>query len=285
MRPRADLFFGSMLGVHPSASAVGGRIFVRRPPGKDRPGDSPHGQWKLLWDFETLELLCLMEDSSLHPYMVGAHVGVGIKWLARPDAHALAILGSGEMARGCIRAIKAVRNIEDVRVYSPNPEHRRAFATDASETFGFPVAAVDSGEEAVREADIVLCATSTTTAVYSFDWLTPGTHVTSIGEREIDEASFLNGRIIPSTMEALPGRVPPSEPFQSLYDRGLIPPENLPGDLTQIITGQIVGRRGPEDITIAMSSAPGYQHAAAARWVYEEARKQSLGHEWAVEST
>jgi ornithine cyclodeaminase/alanine dehydrogenase-like protein (mu-crystallin family) len=184
------------------------------------------------------------------------------------------------MARGSRRAILAIREITAARVYSPNPEHRRAFAGAQTDETGIPVVAVDSGEEAARGADIVLCATNTATAVLSYEWLRPGVHVTSIGERELDEATLLHGRIIPATMEALPGRIPPLEPFQTLYDRGRISPTNLPGDLTQVISGQCIGRASDDDLTIAFSSAPGYQHAAAARWVYDEARALGLGTEW-----
>src|SRR5438445_409894 len=84
------------------------------------------------------------------------------------------------MARGCLRAICTVRELRAARVYSPNPDHRRAFARSATETMGLEARAVDSAEEAVRGADIVLCATDTATAVYSYQWLSPGAHVTSI---------------------------------------------------------------------------------------------------------
>ncbi len=279
-RPEADVFVGNMMGIHPGASAIGGRFFASRPAGKQRPGDGHHGQWKLLWDLETVDLLCLMEDVSLHPYMVGAHVGVGIKWLARADSRTVGILGSGRMAMGCLQAICAVRDIADARVYSPTAAHRQACAADATDRFGIPVHAVDSAEEAVRDADIVLCAASTTTPVYAFEWLKRGAHVTSVGEYELDEASLLRGRIVPSTMDGLLRRTPAHQPFQSLYDRGLIRPDQLSADLTQIITGQHPGRMTPDEITIAIASAPGYQHAAAARWVYDEARRLGLGTDW-----
>jgi alanine dehydrogenase len=184
------------------------------------------------------------------------------------------------MAAGCVQAISGVRDITGARVFSPTPAHREIFAAEASDRFGFPVRAVDSAEAAVRDADIVLCAASTLTAVYAFEWLKSGTHVTSVGEREVDEASLLHGRIVPSTMDGLLRRIPPHQPFQSLFDRGLIPPANLSSDLTQIVIGDRPGRTDPEEITIALASAPGYQHAAAARWVYEEARRQGLGTDW-----
>jgi ornithine cyclodeaminase/alanine dehydrogenase-like protein (mu-crystallin family) len=279
-RPLAEAFIGNMLGIHPGASAIGGRFFASRPAGRVRPGDGGHGQWKLLWDLETLDLLCLMEDVSLHPQMVGAHVGVGIRWLARPDSRQVGILGSGRMAMGCLQAVCAVREIANARVYSPTPAHREAFAAEASDRFEVPVRAVAAAETAVRDADIVLCAASTLTALYSFDWLKLGAHVTSVGEHELDEASLLRGRIVPSTMDGLLRRFPPHQPFQSLYDRGLIPAENLSADLTQIVVGERPGRTRADEITIAIASAPGYQHAAAARWVYEEARRQRLGTEW-----
>src|SRR5205823_15028603 len=96
----------------------------------------------LLFDFRTLDLVCLMEDVSVRPYLVGAHVGVATRWLAREDAQMVGVMGSGQMACGSLRAICAVRPIMEARVYSPNPEHRRAFAEVAAPGDGIRVAAV-----------------------------------------------------------------------------------------------------------------------------------------------
>jgi ornithine cyclodeaminase/alanine dehydrogenase-like protein (mu-crystallin family) len=295
--PQSEARFGSQLslqanmGIVPSARAIGGRIFTTGPGRAPAAGERParrHGAWKLLWDFESQDLLCLMEDSSVHPYLVGAHVGVATRWLARDDARTVAVIGTGRMARGTLRAMCAVRKVTLARVYSPTPEHRRAFAEEATRAFGIEAVAVDSAEEAVRGADIVSCATNTfirsREPVFAADWLSPGAFVSSIAAQELEEATLLRARVIPAHHATVLESRPPFEPFVSLARRGAIPAAQLPGDLSQVVLGQIPARLNPDDITVYVGPSLGYQHAALVRWVYTEAHRQGIGHEWDPES-
>ncbi|MBV8087714.1 MAG: NAD(P)-binding domain-containing protein, partial [Chloroflexi bacterium] len=158
----AELSLNSIFGVVPELNAIGGRIHTISP-GRNRAGrggPTAGRAWKLLFAYDTLALTCLMEDQWIHDAAVGAHVGAATRVLAQPDASVVAAIGSGTMARGCLRAVAAVRQLREVRAFSPNPEHRALFADEMATTIGVPVRAVDSAEEAVRGADIVNCATN-----------------------------------------------------------------------------------------------------------------------------
>ena len=291
--PQSEARFGSQLslqanmGIVPSARAIGGRIFTTGPGRAPAEGERParrHAAWKLLWDFDTQDLLCMMEDATVHPYLVGAHVGVATRWLARADARTVAVIGSGRMALGTLRAVCAVRPVTQARIYSPTPEHRRALAEDATRSFGIDAVAVDNAEQAVRGADIVNCATNTfirsREPVFAADWLSPGAHVNSIAPMELEEATLLRGRVIPSQYEAVLESRPSFEPFVSMAKRGAISADHLPGDLSQVVVGEIPARTSTEDITVYVGPSLGYQHAAMVRWVYTEARRKGLGFEW-----
>src|SRR5919202_925097 len=113
----------------------------------------------------------------------GALGGVAIKHMARPDASRAAILGSGRQARTHLEAAAAVRHFASVKVYSPNATHREAFASEMRDTLDLHVAPVASAQEAVADADVIICVTKSTTPVFDPRWLKPGAHVNTVGPR------------------------------------------------------------------------------------------------------
>ena len=74
-----------------------------------------------------------------------------------------------------------MRHFTSVRVYSPNATHREAFAREMRETLDLNVAPVVSAQEAVADADVVICVTASTTPVFDPNWLKPGAHVNTVG--------------------------------------------------------------------------------------------------------
>src|ERR1700684_3280622 len=108
----------------------------------------------MLYDAKTAEPLALMEAGNLGQIRTGAASGYATDLLANPQADTLAVIGSGFQARTQVAAIRAVRPIKTVRVWSRDEEKRRRFAEECS------AVAVDSAEEAVRGAHIVVTATN-----------------------------------------------------------------------------------------------------------------------------
>lgn len=132
--------------------------------------------------------LALIQDGYLQHQRVGGAAGIGADLLARPDATTLGLLGSGGMARTYLEAIAAVRRVERVRVHSPTPAHRDAFAATAAADLGIDVVAVADPESAVRDADIVATATDAMGPTFDPAWLAPGAHVTCVTRRELSDA-------------------------------------------------------------------------------------------------
>src|SRR6267378_456790 len=109
----------------------------------------------LLFEADTGRLSALMDGATITAIRTAAVSGVATDLLARKDATELAILGAGVQARTHIDAIAAVRPLRRVRIWSRNPEHAAALASELRPRFKFPIEAVASAEAAVREADIV----------------------------------------------------------------------------------------------------------------------------------
>ena len=106
-----------------------------------------------------------MEANHLGQIRTGAASGYATDLLANPEAETLGVIGSGFQARTQIEAIRAVRPIKTVRVWSRNEEKRRKFAEECS------AEAVDSAEEAVRGAQIVVTATNSAEPVLEDGWI------------------------------------------------------------------------------------------------------------------
>jgi ornithine cyclodeaminase len=150
------------------------------------PGNAGRGlptvQAVVVWfDAKTGRPVALIDGATLTAMRTGAASGVATRLLARPDARTLAMIGAGGQAEWQVRAILAARSMERVLVHARTPDARETFASRMAETTGIEVRAVATAEEAVREADVVACATTSSTPVFEATWLRPGTHVNGVG--------------------------------------------------------------------------------------------------------
>jgi ornithine cyclodeaminase/alanine dehydrogenase-like protein (mu-crystallin family) len=129
------------------------------------------------------EPLALMNDGYLQHMRVGACAGRD-KILARQDSTVLAMIGSGGMARTYAEAIKQVRPIEVMRVFSPTKANREAFAAEMTEKLDIEVIAFDSPEKALKGADIVSLTTDSLVPVIKAELLEPGMHINNVRNNE-----------------------------------------------------------------------------------------------------
>jgi ornithine cyclodeaminase len=150
------------------------------------PGNAERGLPTLhaivVWlDAATGEPLALLDGSTITAMRTGAASGVATRLLARPDSETLAVIGAGGQAEWQVRAVLAARPIRRVLVHARSAEARVAFAERMTAAVGIPVEPAASAEAAVREADVVCCATTSSEPVFEAAWLRPGTHVNGIG--------------------------------------------------------------------------------------------------------
>ena len=135
------------------------------------------------------------DDGSLLGVIVGAELGarrtgalgaVSVDALARPDAGNLAIIGSGTQAWTQRWAVTAVRTIKSVRIFSPNPDHRRQLAERARTELDLNAAQVNSSREALSDADVIILATGSRVPVIDASDVEPGAHVVTVGPKFAD---------------------------------------------------------------------------------------------------
>src|SRR5581483_2024115 len=227
-----------------------------------------------LFDSNMGEYLAIMEADRLGQMRTGEASGVATKYLARPDAKILGMLGCGWQAESQLEAVCAVRPIERVFCYAREELHRNAFAEKMSERVGIPVRAAASAEEAVREADIVNAITTASSPVLHGEWLKTGAHVNAAGvnwaqRREVDSETLRRAdAIFADSVE------------QAHWEAGdlLIPIlEGVIGwqqvqELGLLVAGRTQGRTHADAITFFKSQGIALEDVAVGSLVYERAR-------------
>ncbi len=237
-----------------------------------------------LYRSKTGELLALIEADFLGQMRTGAASGVATKFMAREDARVAGVVGTGSQARTQLEAAAAVRKLDKARAFGRDPERRVRFAREMSEKLSLRVEPVPCAEEAVREADIVITATTSSHPVVHGAWLAPGAHLNAIGanfphKRELDDAAVHRAGII-----AVDSRQ------QSMYEAGDLIQAlgDDPGrwtvvrELGEIIVGGAKGRTDARQITLFKSSGIAIWDVAVGVKVFELALQRGLGEKLSI---
>ncbi|MCL7418210.1 MAG: ornithine cyclodeaminase family protein [Halalkalicoccus sp.] len=234
-----------------------------------------------LFDSESGEPLAVLDGAYLNPFKTGATGAVGVDALAREDASTLGLIGSGTQARGQLRAVATVRDLDSVRVYSTTRENREEFAREMDEELGIDVEAVESSADALEGADIVITATNASEPVFDGEHLDPGTHVTAMGrydaeKHELDATTVSRAKYV-LDLGARADRDAGS--LLAAIEDGAIGPDHVHGELGEVLVGDVPGRESDEEITVFDSGGTGIETVAAAHMLYERAREAGLGTE------
>ena len=227
----------------------------------------------LLYRAADAQPLAILEANHLGQIRTGAVSGLATKFMAREDAATLAIIGSGFQARTQLEAMLAVRQISDVRVWSRNPAKRDAFAAETN------THAVETAEEAVRGAQIVVTATYAKDPVLSAEWIAPGTHINAMGSNQANRREIppeLVHRADSIAVDSIEqARMESGDLLMALDDDGWSSPRIV--ELKDVVTGRVQARTAPEQITLFKSNGLAVEDVIAAAFVYERARAAGIG--------
>lgn len=264
--------------VH-STGALGAKTVAAFKKNRERQLPTLFGTVMLL-DDETGQPLAIMDGADLTSVRTGAASGVASRHLARPDAHLLGVLGSGEQAVTQIVAICAVRPIEEVRVYSPHLEQKKElFLRRVGGLVAARIQAVATAEAAVRDCDIVAVATNAERPVFDGAWLSPGTHINGVGShspqaRELDTTTVRRSRIVCDAVDAC---LVEAGDLMLPIANGDLSREEIHGSLGEVVCGEKKGRTDDEEITLFKSVGLAFQDISMAWHVYERATRQGVG--------
>jgi ornithine cyclodeaminase/alanine dehydrogenase-like protein (mu-crystallin family) len=269
---RERCFFGLMPALDNDASVLGAKLVTVVPDNTAKGLDS-HQAVIVLFDPASGAVLAVTDGRYITEARTAAVSAVSVRYMARRDASVLAILGSGVQARSHLEALPLVREFRQIRAWSPNPERLREFVA------GRGVTACDSAEHAVRDADVVVLATSSVTPVIRDAWVAPGAHVIAVGacrsnHRETDP------RLVARALVVVDSRAAALEEAGDILlaiEDGFIGPGHLHAELGEVASGAKSGRQHAAQVTLFKSLGLAIEDVVSADLAYRRALAAGRG--------
>lgn len=234
-----------------------------------------HQSLMLLFAPDTGTPLALVAANAITSLRTGAAGGVAARHLAREEASVVGVIGAGDQARMQVAALRQVRPIRQVRVWSSRPERAAACAREWSEV-GLDARVETAARAAVEGADIVVTTTPSREPLVGSEWVAPGTHVNAFGadaagKQELDVALLLRAKYVADkTVQCA-----------ALGELQHAPAHGSAGvavyaELGEICAGLKPGRTSATELTLFDSTGCSFQDLVVAGYVLRVARERGL---------
>jgi len=270
--PDSSGLLGLMPGYLGEPKSFGLKVVSVMPGNHGTPYDSHQGV-VMLFGLEHGEPLAIVDATAITAIRTAAASGAATDALAKSDAGDLAIIGSGAQARTHLEAMRAVRKLRRVRVWSRSRPNAERFARETD------VEVSASPEEAVRGADLICTTTASKDPVLQGAWVAPGAHVNAVGacfpaSRELDADLVKRSRFYTDCRESC---VNESGDFLIARKEGAIGDAHLLGELGEVLIGKVAGRTSPQDITVYESLGIALEDLASAHFIHRRAIETGAG--------
>ena len=277
MRIKQDETSPSWMTLMPSMRTEGTRRWALKQmvvcPANRKTGGDPLQGSVILQDGDNGRILAIADAPTLTEIRTAAVSGLATKVLANKDAKTVAIIGVGIQARAHVAAMKAVLPHATIRAWGRNAVKTRQFA-DAN---GVEIA--DSLEAAVREADVVCTATSTTDPIIRSEWIRPGCHLNAVGSSRSTHVELFPETVAAASLfvDRREAALKESGDILNAIKAGLIAPTHIQAELGEVLAGRHPGRRSAEEFTLYKSLGLGTQDLAAIEAAMHAARNKGCG--------
>jgi ornithine cyclodeaminase/alanine dehydrogenase len=238
----------------------------------------------LVQDQKTGQVQAIMDGGYLTAVRTGAVTGVATKHMARKGAKVAGLVGTGVQGRTQALGMLASHKFETLFAYSIDPDDKKkTFAEGIKRDAGTEVRWAKSVEEVVREADVVALATTASKPIVEGRWWKDGAHINSIGShapgvRELDTATIVRAKVVCDQRAAC---LAEAGDLQIPIEEKVWSPEKIRGDLGDVINGKIKGRQSDSELTLFKSVGLAIQDISCAALVYEQAKAQGVGQQFA----
>lgn len=273
-------YYGLMPAFIPSPGSMGAKIVTVFGENHQK-GLPSHLATILLFDPDTGSLIAMMDGRYITEARTAAVSAVSARFLARPQASTLALIGSGVQARSHLEALQHVRQLKEVRVWSPRPHSREQFIAEMSPHFSVAIHDAPSAQAAVEGADLIVVATASKTPVVESEWVAGGAHVMCVGacrpdQREMAPALVKRARLyVDSRAAAL---VESGDVVMNISE-GLFDASHVRGEIGELVLGRVAGRASDGDVTIFKSLGMAVEDVVAADLVFRRASETGAGTE------
>jgi len=233
----------------------------------------------LLFDGDNGYPLALMDSIEITAQRTGAATAVAARHLARASSSVVTIFGCGIQGRAQLGALKHVfPSIELVHAFDLDRQRAAAYAAEMEADMGVPVVAGAGLEEATARSDIIVTCTPSRQYYLCKHHVGPGTFIAAVGadspdKQELEPSLMIGNKVVVDIYEqcAKVGEV------HHALELGLIRPEDVHGELGEVIVGRLPGRTSAQEIIIFDATGTALQDVAAAAVVYERALGDGVG--------
>ena len=243
--------------------------------GKGSGGDRNSTRYIVLSDPATSLPLAIIDEHTSFSMRTSAAVCVAAKYLAKPDAKVLGIIGVGNVGQTALIGLSQLFNLEQIKVTSQRAASRVAFAKDKSAALGLSIKAVDTYEEVCRGADIIISATPSTEPFIQYEWVKDGAFVGVMGHEEATHNLFEKcDRLFvdynPETEKHAPH-------IQHAIDVGGLSRDKPIGQIWEVVSGKLPGRSNPREKVVVATVGLTTQDTAIAYALYLQAKDEGRG--------
>jgi len=276
----AKSFFGVMPAYVPSQQALGTKLVTVFGSNLAR-GLPSHLATILLLDAETGALVAIMDGRYITEARTAAVSAVSVQHLARRDAAVMAILGAGVQARSHLEAIARARSLREVRIWSRTPASADRFVAEMQPHTAATLHRSPSAQDAVLDADIIVLVTASPEPVVFSSWVQDGAHICAVGacrptQREMDPILVARADLY---VDSRAGGLAEAGDIVLAIREGLIDAAHIRGELGEVVSGTVPGRRDEDRVTIFKSLGMAVEDVVAAQLAYDKARQAGLGTE------
>ena len=237
----------------------------------------------LLFDPEDASLLAIISAGRLTQLRTGAASGVATKYLAKNNAQTIGVIGAGVQGYGQLEGVNAAVHPTKCVVFDVSEASVKLMVDQARTRIGVVLKQASNLDE-LYDVDVLCTATTSSEPIIFWEKLRPGLHINAIGSnvpnrRELDPAVLQHSKVFVDRKEQALNE---SGDLIIPIKNGLFDPENIRGELCDVLTRKILGRTSDSDVTLFKSVGIAIEDVAVARTVYESAVKKGMGKEVAL---
>lgn len=246
---------------------------------KEDGGISPAHAIVVLFDTETGQPCALIEGMYLTGLRTGAVSSIAAKHLARDDLKVLGIIGAGYQGFFQVRGISAISTLEKVLICDKSRKAKLNFKERVEGELELEVTTVDTTDQILEVADVVITATSSVTPVFSGENLKAGTTIIAIGSfkpdsRELDTQTIQKSRIFVDSYDAA---LAEAGDLVIPMENGYLSKNEIAGELEELVTGTVRGRKSNEEINIFKAVGLAMEDICLSKLAYQKAVRENIG--------
>jgi ornithine cyclodeaminase/alanine dehydrogenase-like protein (mu-crystallin family) len=229
----------------------------------------------ILSDREGGEICAIMDEDWCHAVRTGAAAAVACRLLARKDTATMTMLGAGDTARAAVPVMAKAFPLKEIRVTSHTPESRQNYAKEIGKEYDLNIRPVDSTEEALKGADLVVSATTTSIPFVKGSWLGEGITVYSIGKHQEMESTVYKeaDKFVVDSWEHCKNK----SDLQRMLKEQFLSEKDLYAELPEILAGKKPGRQSDRERIFIRAIGLVNQDIAMANWIYCRALDTGVG--------